>query len=1007
MTAQVPVTTLTRSALSQFLPNEQAIRWAESLQAAAQSFVSGGGGGGGLTPSGVTPGNYGTNSSVGAFTVDINGILTAAANTPIAITFSQVSGTVPITQGGTGQTTANAALNALLPSQGGNTGYYLQTNGTVCSWQPAPGGGGGGTVTQVNTTAGDLTGGPITVTGTLGLATTGVTAGTYGSASSVPQIAIDTKGRITTASSVTIAITGAQVSGNIAGNAGNVTGVVAVANGGSGATSLTGYLKGNGTSAFTGVASVPAGDVSGTLTVPQGGTGAATLTGYVKGNGVSAFTAAASIPQADVTNLVSDLALKAPLASPAFTGIPAAPTAAGGTNTTQLATTAFVQTAVAGKASSAITITGTLSVSGGGDLTANRTLSLVNDSGAPGSLKYYGTDPSGTKGYFSFPAAGAVTWGSITGTLSAQTDLQAVLDTKVTAVDTIAALKALSAASLVNNQVMLVKGYNAPDDGGGGDFIWDSASTATVNYGTIFQLTAGGAGRWLRMPAAESVNVLWFGADNTASRDTSVDVQRAYDYAVGTPFSREVFFPRGDYICSINLTDNLVELVGASVYSVALSPSTTTGAIFTIADASGTLQPCRISDFTLRGIGTRQGYGIDCASGATAALVRDVYFDNFDACVRRPYGNFQQWYINCTMTTANYHFYSVSSATAQCGSIVVQGGNYGQSVLAHFYFDGGTVQSGQVTYDSNVMLQGNTGYLFFVKAAALIGNSGFNIKAAYNENIPTTSAITVGGVTAVPVQFYLKDCEAFHLDDTIAGSVTLINSHMTTANAEVSYFGEGVGTSIDATSSLQHSNARWVNYSNIPGAMRSVNWVKSSSTGTGAWFQGSQLVAVAKVAGATVHMSNDCSATFNFVGSATTATTSQTNSGIAGLTTVQRLTMTGTQNEQSPDTGATSIAAGRYIVWVWVGKLISGTAPDLYLWGSLVGGTQVSLKRSLVEGEFVTLKGLSTMSAGVSHLAYEFRSTASCVVDMAGLAVVSFSDQAQAIAFLNSNVFPI
>lgn len=34
---------------------------------------------------------------------------------------------------------------------------------------------------------------------------------------------------------------------------------------------------------------------------------------------------------------------KAPLASPTFTGTPAAPTAATGTNTTQIATTAFVQ----------------------------------------------------------------------------------------------------------------------------------------------------------------------------------------------------------------------------------------------------------------------------------------------------------------------------------------------------------------------------------------------------------------------------------------------------------------------------------------------------------------------------------------------------------------------------------------------------------------------------------------------------------------------------------------
>jgi hypothetical protein len=49
---------------------------------------------------------------------------------------------------------------------------------------------------------------------------------------------------------------------------------------------------------------------------------------------------------ARVSDVNTALALKAPLASPTFTGTPAAPTAAGGTNTTQIATTAFVTTAV-------------------------------------------------------------------------------------------------------------------------------------------------------------------------------------------------------------------------------------------------------------------------------------------------------------------------------------------------------------------------------------------------------------------------------------------------------------------------------------------------------------------------------------------------------------------------------------------------------------------------------------------------------------------------------------
>lgn len=57
---------------------------------------------------------------------------------------------------------------------------------------------------------------------------------------------------------------------------------------------------------------------------------------------ISATASAIQIAESQVTNLVSDLAAKAPLASPALTGTPTAPTATTGTNTTQIATTAFV-----------------------------------------------------------------------------------------------------------------------------------------------------------------------------------------------------------------------------------------------------------------------------------------------------------------------------------------------------------------------------------------------------------------------------------------------------------------------------------------------------------------------------------------------------------------------------------------------------------------------------------------------------------------------------------------
>lgn len=72
---------------------------------------------------------------------------------------------VDIAHGGSGQATANAAFNAFAPSQTGNNGKFLTTDGTNTSWgSPA----GAGTVTSVATDA-TLTGGPITSTGTLGL----------------------------------------------------------------------------------------------------------------------------------------------------------------------------------------------------------------------------------------------------------------------------------------------------------------------------------------------------------------------------------------------------------------------------------------------------------------------------------------------------------------------------------------------------------------------------------------------------------------------------------------------------------------------------------------------------------------------------------------------------------------------------------------------------------------------------------------------------------------------
>lgn len=79
----------------------------------------------------------------------------------------------------------------------------------------------------------------------------------------------------------------------------------------------------------------------------------------------NAMTASTTVaPSATAVN--SALDLKAPLANPTFTGVPAAPTASPGTDTTQVATTAFVTAAVAGAGGVSDGDKGMMTVSGGG-----------------------------------------------------------------------------------------------------------------------------------------------------------------------------------------------------------------------------------------------------------------------------------------------------------------------------------------------------------------------------------------------------------------------------------------------------------------------------------------------------------------------------------------------------------------------------------------------------------------------------------------------------------------
>jgi hypothetical protein len=94
-------------------------------------------------------------------------------------------------------------------------------------------------------------------------------------------------------------------------------------------------------------ASKTAENVSGIVAIANGGTGASTVSGAKTNLGLNNVdnTSDANKPISTATQAALDT--KAPLASPALTGTPTVPTAAIGTNSTQIANTAFVNSAIA------------------------------------------------------------------------------------------------------------------------------------------------------------------------------------------------------------------------------------------------------------------------------------------------------------------------------------------------------------------------------------------------------------------------------------------------------------------------------------------------------------------------------------------------------------------------------------------------------------------------------------------------------------------------------------
>ena len=152
-------------------------------------------------------------------------------------------------------------------------------------------------------------------------------------------------------------VSGAPAWGKI-GLTTHVTGTLAVANGGTGAATLTGYVKGTGTTAMTASATIPSTDITGTLAVANGGTGQSTYTNgqLLIGNTTGGTLAKATLTagtNVSITNGAGTITINA---TDAFVGTV---TSVGGTGTVN-----------------GITLTGTVTTTG--NLTLGGTLSGVS-----------------------------------------------------------------------------------------------------------------------------------------------------------------------------------------------------------------------------------------------------------------------------------------------------------------------------------------------------------------------------------------------------------------------------------------------------------------------------------------------------------------------------------------------------------------------------------------------------------------------------------------------------
>ena len=673
------------------------------------------------------------NGASGSLETSVNGMISkTSGNTVVGRTLTGSSTGVVITNGDGVAGNPVIALNGPVGSINGLSGsgiLALQNSSSVGAVQIT------GTAGEVAVANGNgLLGNP-----TISLDASGVAAGTYGSGTQVGQFTVDSKGRITSATDVTI-----TASTNISGGAANQilyqTGASATGFAVAPTTADT-FLKWNG-SAFVWGAIAGAGTVTsvdgsggttgltvtggpitssgtltlgGTLIVANGGTGATSLTGYVKGNGVSAFTAAATIPNTDITGLGTMSTQSA--SSVAITGGAIDGTTIGGT------------TPAAGTFTSVAMTTGTITTppSSGNDI-VNKTYadSIASGINFHQSCKYattaalaantYNNGVSGVGATLTGNVNGALTVDGYTFTSPADNGTRILVKNESNAAHN--GVYTLSAAGSAGGPYILIRATDFDTTGTGvdqidqGDFFLITSGTANANTSWVQQtplpITIGTTG----------ITFTQFGAPLTYSAGTGLSESPAYTFNIANTGVTSGSY--GGAATAVTLAINAQgQITSATDVSIAIAASQIT---------SGTIDSARISgSYTgITGVNTLTagtwnattiavGYG---GTGLTTYTAGDLIYASGSATLSK-----------LALGTTTY--------------VLVAGAAAPEYVAQSTLSVGSATTATNATNVATTATSTNADFFIPFVAASTTGNQALGVDAGITYN-PSTNAITAG-----------------------------------------------------------------------------------------------------------------------------------------------------------------------------------------------------------------------------------------------------------------------